>query len=153
MVDIAKEGSMQRLVRTSIALLLISFVLAPVAASSDECIRCQIANELRQLIVAQITSHELSIDPEADSILNQLVDHAARELESVQFADAKVIEARDNAKKLGTEIAAQTRGSEQSLKPSAVWRAASGRVVTKTHVLAALCKICPLYPFCKKKPC
>lgn len=144
---------MQRLIRRPVVLLLLPFFLAPIVANSDECRRCRMADELKQLIVTRITSQGMSIDPDADSILNQLVDHAARELESVQFADPQVKDARESATKLGIEIAAQAGGSEQPPKPSGVWLAASGRVVTKNHVLAALCKVCPLYPFCKKKQC
>jgi hypothetical protein len=132
----------------SVVLLLFILFLAPHATRSEDCVRCRLADELKQLIVRQISSHELTVDPEADKTLNAIADHAARELESDRFDDAKVNKAKENAAKLGAEIAVQASAAQSSPKSSAVWLATGGRVVTRVHILAALKKLCPIYPFC-----
>ena len=139
---------MKQLASRSVVLLLSLLFLVTHAARSEDCVRCRLADELKQLIVRQISSHELTVDPEADKTLNAIVDHAARKLESDRFDDAKVNNAKENAAKLGAEIATQASTAQSSPKSSAVWLATGGRMVTRAHILAALKKRCPIYPFC-----
>lgn len=136
--------------KIGVSLLLLFLLLFAPPRISAEGTRCQWADELKGIILSQIKEHGLVIDTEAEGLLNRVVDSGARRMEQDHFDDASIRKARKGAEDLGREIVKQVESAQGPL-PASTLRLVEDkhREVKKSHILAALKKLCPLYPFCE----